>query len=58
VLTLGEKINEFEELRLLLARQRVIPVKVGIQLIQQAPHCGTKPNGILNNSTGFRPSPE
>ena len=36
----------------------VIPAKAGIQLIQQAPHCGTKPNCILNNSAGFRPSPE
>ena len=33
----------------------VIPAKAGIQIIQQAPHCGTKPNCILNNCAGFRP---
>jgi hypothetical protein len=37
----------------------VIPAKAGIQSIKQLPcNAGTKPKGMLNKTTGFRPSPE
>jgi hypothetical protein len=34
------------------AQDRLTFGQAGIQLIQQVPHCGAKPNCILNNSAG------
>jgi len=37
----------------------VIPAKAGIQLMKKLPrNAGSKSNGILDKTAGFRPAPE
>ncbi len=54
------EVRKLEVVRVKRSRKYmiVIPAQAGIQLVEQAPRSGTKPNCILNNGTGFRPAPE